>query len=69
MYREVGVKNCNGCVHHWILVSPSGKDTIAATCRMCGRNRTFPAAVKHDFSDIRMSVTYYEKLSMGGAWL
>ena len=69
MCKEAEAKSRNGCVHYWRLTSPNGKDTVTGTCRMCGSCRQFPAAVKHDFNDIQVSVTYYEKLSIGGAWL
>lgn len=34
-----------GCVHHWRIETPRGQPTVAALCRRCGANRTFPAGI------------------------
>jgi hypothetical protein len=57
------------CVHHWIIASPNGKETISGMCKLCGRNRQFPAVLERNPRNMVPSRKYHEKLHMEGAWL
>jgi hypothetical protein len=35
----------NGCVHHWILGSPT-EDIVPGRCKLCGAVRDYPATLE-----------------------
>lgn len=37
------------CKHWWIVEPPSGEPEMAAVCKLCGAQRTFPASLEEEW--------------------